>query len=216
MIPTPRHCGKHGTRAFGFGFDPITDDYKIVKISCISYDGIGDSLVYSMKTRIWTAIALPPKFDYLELESCYINGALHWAAYLGGSPFSTDLEIIYRCCSGQIAFLETDCERGEPTSTVSLTSLNSKEFNNMTSESYWLSRIRESEEAAMHHISLGFFKLALEAGCQNTKQLREELESYDCRHNLLGLGKSAKQVFHSYHILKQQYQALVPLYTNVV
>ncbi|GKB51640.1 gypsy type transposase [Tanacetum coccineum] len=28
-----------------------------------------------------------------------------------GSPFNTDLEIIYRCCSGQIAFLETDCER---------------------------------------------------------------------------------------------------------
>nr|GEV84944.1 hypothetical protein [Tanacetum cinerariifolium] len=83
MIPTPRHCGKDGTRGFGFGFDPITDDYKIVKISCIIYDGIGDSLVYSMKMRIWSVIALPPKFDYLELESCYIKGELHWAAYLG-------------------------------------------------------------------------------------------------------------------------------------
>ncbi|GJY47009.1 F-box associated domain containing protein [Tanacetum coccineum] len=91
--------------------------------------------------------------------------------------------------------------RGEPTSIVTLTSLNQKEFNNMTSESYWLSRIRESEEVAMHHISLGFFKLALEAGCQNIKQLRDELESYDCRHNLLGLGKSAKKVFQSYHML---------------
>ena len=39
-------------------------------------------------------------------------------------------------------------------------------FNLLTSASYWLNQIKLSETAAKHSISLGFFKLALEAGCE--------------------------------------------------
>lgn len=41
-----------------------------------------------------------------------------------------------------------------------------KKFSVLSSASYWLSQIKLSESAAKHSISLGFFKLALEAGCE--------------------------------------------------
>ncbi|KAL2538596.1 Uncharacterized protein Fot_19987 [Forsythia ovata] len=41
-----------------------------------------------------------------------------------------------------------------------------KKFSVLSSSSYWLSHIKLSEAAAKHLISLGFLKLALEAGCE--------------------------------------------------
>lgn len=38
-----------------------------------------------------------------------------------------------------------------------------KKFNALSSASFWLSQIKVSESASKHSISLGFFKLALEA-----------------------------------------------------
>lgn len=52
-----------------------------------------------------------------------------------------------------------------PVSVVSKSS-NQRKFNVLSSASYWLSQIKLSESAAKHTISLGFFKLALEAGCE--------------------------------------------------
>ena len=51
-----------------------------------------------------------------------------------------------------------------PVSDVSRTTR--KKFNVLSSASYWLSQIKLSESAAKHSISLGFFKLAFEAGCE--------------------------------------------------
>lgn len=41
-----------------------------------------------------------------------------------------------------------------------------KTFHLLSSTSYWLSQIKLSEAASKHSVSLGFFKLALEAGCK--------------------------------------------------
>ncbi|MFS7968889.1 hypothetical protein Hanom_Chr09g00802781 [Helianthus anomalus] len=54
-----------------------------------------------------------------------------------------------------------------------------------------------SKAAGKHQLSLGFFKLALDAGCENVQLLKDELKSYACRHNL---GESAKEVFDDYGI----------------
>lgn len=43
---------------------------------------------------------------------------------------------------------------------------NRRNSSYISSATYWLSQIKLSESAAMHSISLGFFKLALEAGCK--------------------------------------------------
>nr|XP_043617349.1 uncharacterized protein LOC122589165 [Erigeron canadensis] len=86
-----------------------------------------------------------------------------------------------------------------PASDVSR-SLNRKKFTVLSSASYWLSHIKLSEAAGKHQLSLGFFKLALEAGCENVQLLKDELKSYACRHNLLDLEESAKEVLQSYEI----------------
>lgn len=41
-----------------------------------------------------------------------------------------------------------------------------KKFSVLSSASYWISQIKLSEASNKHSISLGFFKLALEAGCE--------------------------------------------------
>ncbi|KVH98874.1 uncharacterized protein LOC112514774 [Cynara cardunculus var. scolymus] len=77
-----------------------------------------------------------------------------------------------------------------------------KKFNVLSSASYWLSQIKLSEAAGKHQLSLGFFKLAQVAACENLQLLRNELQSYALRHNILDLGESAKEVLQSYEIPK--------------
>ncbi|KAI3454640.1 hypothetical protein Pfo_011303 [Paulownia fortunei] len=86
-----------------------------------------------------------------------------------------------------------------PVSDVSKSS-NWKKFSVLSSASYWLSQIKLSESAAKHSISLGFFKLALEAGCEPIQRMSDELKSYVRHHNVSGLGESVKELFESYKI----------------
>ncbi|XP_023750115.1 putative F-box protein At3g16210 [Lactuca sativa] len=59
----------------GFGFDPISDDYKIVWISCEK----DTSFVYAVKTGTWCEIASPkPEFTSVLYEAFLFNGVLHW------------------------------------------------------------------------------------------------------------------------------------------
>ncbi|KAG9154733.1 hypothetical protein Leryth_014224 [Lithospermum erythrorhizon] len=75
-----------------------------------------------------------------------------------------------------------------------------KKFSVLTSSSYWLAQIKHSETAAKHSLSLGFFKLALEAGCEPLQLIRDELKSYARKHNLAEFGESVKELFENYNI----------------
>ncbi|XP_041996699.1 uncharacterized protein LOC121746826 isoform X2 [Salvia splendens] len=86
-----------------------------------------------------------------------------------------------------------------PLSDVSKSS-NRKKFNVLVSASYWLTQIKHSESAGKHSISLGFFKLALEAGCEPMQKMSDELKSYLRSHELSGLGESVKELFEGYKI----------------
>ncbi|KAL0355618.1 UNVERIFIED_CONTAM: hypothetical protein Sradi_4008700 [Sesamum radiatum] len=88
-----------------------------------------------------------------------------------------------------------------PLSDVSRSS-NRKKFSVLSSASYWLSQIKLSESSAKHSISLGFFKLALEAGCEPIQRMSDELKSYVRRHNLSEFGESLKELFDSYKIIE--------------
>ncbi|KAK6117968.1 hypothetical protein DH2020_048283 [Rehmannia glutinosa] len=77
---------------------------------------------------------------------------------------------------------------------------NRKKFNVLSSASYWLSQIKLSESAAKHSISLGFFKLALEAGCEPIQRMSDELKSYVRRHDLPELGDTVQELFEGYKI----------------
>ncbi|CAL5198357.1 unnamed protein product [Lathyrus oleraceus] len=69
-----------------------------------------------------------------------------------------------------------------------------RKFSLLSSASYWLNQIKLSESAAKHNISLGFFKLALEAGCEPFQKLQDELKSYLRRHQLDEHGELAKEL----------------------
>ncbi|MED6196535.1 hypothetical protein PIB30_048384 [Stylosanthes scabra] len=86
-----------------------------------------------------------------------------------------------------------------PSSDVSRTSSRIK-FNLLTSASYWLNQIKLCETAAKHSLSLGFFKLALEAGCEPFQRMQDELKSYVQRNQLADLGQQVKELFESYKI----------------
>ncbi|PIA27926.1 hypothetical protein AQUCO_07400040v1 [Aquilegia coerulea] len=93
----------------------------------------------------------------------------------------------------------TQGKSGTPASDVSR-SMTQKKFNLLSSASYWLSQIKLSESAAKHSISLGFFKLALESGCEPLQRMRDELKSYAGRHSLVELGEPVMELLKSYNI----------------
>jgi len=107
-----------------------------------------------------------------------------------------------RCCASNRGKNDT------PVSDVSKSSTR-KKFNILSSASYWLSQIKLSESAAKHTISLGFFKLALEAGCESLQRMRDELKSYVQRHNLAELGQPVKELLESYGISENSEQLQV-------
>ncbi|WCJ35973.1 hypothetical protein M5689_017195 [Euphorbia peplus] len=111
------------------------------------------------------------------------------------TPISEARTMSKRSTSGQ-AKSET------PLSDIS-TSSSRKKFNMLASSSYWLSQIKLSESVSKHSISIGFFKLALEAGCQPFQRMRDELKSYVGRHEL---GDSVKELLESYNITENQEQ----------
>lgn len=95
-----------------------------------------------------------------------------------------------------------------PVSDVSKSS-SRKKFSVLSSASYWLSQIKLSESAAKHSISLGFFKLALEAGCEPMQRMRDELKSYVHSHNLCEHGEPLRELFDSYEISEKFEQSNV-------
>ncbi|XP_027123866.1 uncharacterized protein [Coffea arabica] len=86
-----------------------------------------------------------------------------------------------------------------PLSDVSKSSLRRK-YNSLTRASYWLSLIKLSESASKQSVSLGFFKLALEMGCEPLQLLRDELKSYIRRHSLAEFGETLKELCQGYNI----------------
>ncbi|XP_017421010.1 uncharacterized protein LOC108330919 isoform X2 [Vigna angularis] len=90
-----------------------------------------------------------------------------------------------------------------PVSDISKTT----KLNLLTSASYWLNQIKLSETASKHSISLAFFKLALEAGCEPLGPMQEELKSYVRRHQLDdGIGETVKSLFERYGISESMEQ----------
>ncbi|KAF5459767.1 hypothetical protein F2P56_019687 [Juglans regia] len=96
-----------------------------------------------------------------------------------------------------------------PVSNVSRTT-SRKKFSVLSSASYWISQIKLSESAAKHSISLGFFKLALEAGCEPLQRMRDELKLYAQRYNNLSeYGEPLKELFERYNISESTEQLQV-------
>ena len=72
----------HGPRVYGFGYDAINDDYKLVRISqFIGFDLSFESEVkmYSLRKNEWKGIEdMPYAVCYTKKMGVHINGFLHW------------------------------------------------------------------------------------------------------------------------------------------
>ncbi|KAA8524834.1 hypothetical protein F0562_011257 [Nyssa sinensis] len=77
----------HGACLLGFGFDPLSNDYKVVRIvyqpENYNFKVPPNVELYTLSSGIWRSIsaAAPPYvvFNFFPL-STFINGAVHWVA----------------------------------------------------------------------------------------------------------------------------------------
>lgn len=109
-------------QSFGFGFDPISSDYKLVRVSYAddAQDPRPQVEIYRLSTGLWQDIS------YLALDcviynrsrSAYINGATHWIA---SSIQRGDLIVSFDMCR------EVFWEMTIPDSLVNLESFRSKD-----------------------------------------------------------------------------------------
>ncbi|GJU58560.1 F-box/kelch-repeat protein-like protein [Tanacetum coccineum] len=80
--PSWANTSKNHYVEVGFGFEPITHDYKIVTINSPKSRYEDEKclfLVYSMKKDAWCEIS-PPSASFYHVTSspCFVNGTLHW------------------------------------------------------------------------------------------------------------------------------------------
>ncbi|KAL4379754.1 hypothetical protein GQ457_02G031860 [Hibiscus cannabinus] len=69
---------------FGFGFDSITNDYKLVIIGLEKGDAWIKPFLFSLNENCWKRVnAIPPDytFDPGEISVPFVNGAVHWIGY---------------------------------------------------------------------------------------------------------------------------------------
>ncbi|XP_010459021.1 PREDICTED: uncharacterized protein LOC104740185 [Camelina sativa] len=107
-------------------------------------------------------------------------------------------------------------ETTTPVSSNLRSSVNRRKPEDLSSSTYWLTHIKLAESVAKHSISLGFFKLALHAGCEPLDKMREELKSYARRNNMDGLADAMKELSELYHISEESKQSQVSETSSVV
>ncbi|XP_010483969.1 PREDICTED: uncharacterized protein LOC104762390 [Camelina sativa] len=103
-----------------------------------------------------------------------------------------------------------------PVSSNLRSSVTRRKPEDLSSSTYWLTHIKLAESVAKHSISLGFFKLALHAGCEPLDKMKEELKSYARRNNMDGLADAMKELSELYNISEESKQIQVSEASSVV
>ncbi|XP_062153261.1 F-box/kelch-repeat protein At3g06240-like [Alnus glutinosa] len=70
-------------QSVGFGYEPMTDDYKLVRLVYPDNECVPPLVeIYTLRTGIWRCITAPgpPYFIRDWSSSVFVNGALHWPA----------------------------------------------------------------------------------------------------------------------------------------
>jgi F-box interacting protein len=97
LLPDPNIGANYGRftsngpiiRTLGFGYDPKTDDYKLVKVVYLE-DPTGPTFVlqplveiYTLRTGAWRSVKapVPPYVMELCFVSVFLNGAVHWRVH---------------------------------------------------------------------------------------------------------------------------------------
>ncbi|GMI64533.1 hypothetical protein like AT3G06240 [Hibiscus trionum] len=73
----PSSFAPNGLSVYGFGYDFVNDDYKVVNVGC------GTVCVYSLRTDSWGMVCSFPYDDSVYESGVLLNGAIHWMASYG-------------------------------------------------------------------------------------------------------------------------------------
>ncbi|KAF2312444.1 hypothetical protein GH714_034694 [Hevea brasiliensis] len=85
---------------YGFGYDRVSDDYKIVRIAQVhnpANDGFLESevLICKVKTKIVRAVKIPFVVPTSHRMAVLVNEALHWIAFRYDDPRVSDVIVVY-------------------------------------------------------------------------------------------------------------------------
>ncbi|XP_059451605.1 F-box/kelch-repeat protein At3g06240-like [Corylus avellana] len=90
-LPEP-NIGFHDSlnHSVGFGYEPMTDDYKLVRLvylrgtDHIAFNNVPPLVeIYTLRTGIWRSITAPgpPYMMKMSSSSVFVSGAVHWPAH---------------------------------------------------------------------------------------------------------------------------------------
>ncbi|XP_060190329.1 F-box protein At3g07870-like [Lycium barbarum] len=109
-LPNPRFWSIDANfiHKLGFGFDPVTNDYQVVRV--LDIFGISPIVeLYKLSTGVWKDISdvLPSHLSFFRTPQVYLNGASHWVGFQWeeGSPriiifFNSLVSEIQQSCEG--------------------------------------------------------------------------------------------------------------------
>lgn len=64
---------------YGFGYDHVNDDYKVLRIAQFWDEVVDEVKVYNLKSNSWRRIKdFPYYLSYKRADGMLVNGALHW------------------------------------------------------------------------------------------------------------------------------------------
>ncbi|XP_071715229.1 F-box/kelch-repeat protein At3g23880-like [Rutidosis leptorrhynchoides] len=92
-IPNFNPFEEYSSVEFGFGYNPIADDYNVVGLS---YGTTLQALyLYSTKKNAWSQVDLPEADPPFKVQSapCFVDGAMHWVVR-NNSPNTNDSYIL--------------------------------------------------------------------------------------------------------------------------
>uniref|UniRef100_A0A5B7AAV4 F-box associated beta-propeller type 1 domain-containing protein n=1 Tax=Davidia involucrata TaxID=16924 RepID=A0A5B7AAV4_DAVIN len=83
-LPLPRfECPDEYSQVLGFGYDPKTNDYKVVRLAYLNWEDSPKVELYSFRKGYWGSISSPlPPPDAIRYLSypAFVNGAVNWLA----------------------------------------------------------------------------------------------------------------------------------------
>ncbi|MCD9559867.1 hypothetical protein HAX54_018193 [Datura stramonium] len=101
-------CGRYCPvyHMMGFGFDSVTNDYKVLRVAygrCLNIGAVSPNVeLYKLSTGVWEDLTLvAPFYDFFPraVAGFYFNGACHWVASkgkIGGkSPRFQITDVVY-------------------------------------------------------------------------------------------------------------------------
>ncbi|MCH85128.1 F-box/kelch-repeat protein [Trifolium medium] len=85
---------------YGFRYDPISDNYKVVVVFCDDVSSESEVKVHTLGTDSWKSV---PEFPFLTVSVSaqpsgqYVSGTINWSVYTGIKRFIVSFDLVNEC-----------------------------------------------------------------------------------------------------------------------